>query len=94
MCGIAGIVDFDHRPFEPGLLLAMNQSIAHRGPDDESYILIDRTRARYRSFAGSASVAGVKARLPVLSAKDVLSATDVGLSHRCFSILCRDLRYK
>jgi asparagine synthase (glutamine-hydrolysing) len=34
MCGIAGIRRFDGGTVDPGLLLAMSATIAHRGPDD------------------------------------------------------------
>ena len=40
MCGIAGIVEFDRRArVERGLLEAMADSIAHRGPDAEGYFV-------------------------------------------------------
>jgi len=38
MCGICGIVRFDpSNPVSPGLLEAMTERIAHRGPDDSGY---------------------------------------------------------
>lgn len=37
MCGIAGIVNFDGSQPEESILKAMNDQIAHRGPDDEGY---------------------------------------------------------
>jgi asparagine synthase (glutamine-hydrolysing) len=37
MCGIAGVLYFDHRPVDRGLLRAMGDSIAHRGPDSEGF---------------------------------------------------------
>jgi asparagine synthase (glutamine-hydrolysing) len=38
MCGIAGIIYADgHRPVERGLLQAMGNAIAHRGPDAEGF---------------------------------------------------------
>lgn len=38
MCGIAGIIYADpDRPVEPGLLKAMGDAIAHRGPDAEGF---------------------------------------------------------
>ncbi len=38
MCGIAGIIYTDrHRPIEPGVLKAMGDAIAHRGPDAEGF---------------------------------------------------------
>ena len=42
MCGIAGIVYLDRqRPVDPGLLKAMGDRIAHRGPDAEGFF-VDR----------------------------------------------------
>ena len=38
MCGIAGIIYADaNRPLDPGLLKAMGDAIAHRGPDGEGF---------------------------------------------------------
>lgn len=34
MCGICGVVRFDQRPVERDVLARMNDSLAHRGPDD------------------------------------------------------------
>ena len=39
MCGIAGIFDFAGRPVAASELRAMNDSIRHRGPDDEGIFL-------------------------------------------------------
>lgn len=35
MCGIAGLLNFDGRPADPGRLKRMADAVAHRGPDDE-----------------------------------------------------------
>ncbi len=35
MCGIVGIIRFDGRPVDREALIALNASIAHRGPDDD-----------------------------------------------------------
>ncbi|MBL0942282.1 MAG: hypothetical protein IBJ00_06130 [Alphaproteobacteria bacterium] len=35
MCGIAGILNFDHRPVAHSQIKAMTDVIAHRGPDGE-----------------------------------------------------------
>ena len=37
MCGIAGIINFDHEYVDIDVLQAMSQSIKHRGPDDLGY---------------------------------------------------------
>ena len=33
MCGIAGILNLDGAPVDPGALSAMVDAVAHRGPD-------------------------------------------------------------
>jgi asparagine synthase (glutamine-hydrolysing) len=33
MCGITGIISFDGRPIEPGILTSMRDAMVHRGPD-------------------------------------------------------------
>src|SRR5947208_2470393 len=39
MCGIAGMVDLSgRRPVPPGVLRAMADAIAHRGPDEDGYL--------------------------------------------------------
>jgi asparagine synthase (glutamine-hydrolysing) len=35
VCGIAGILNLDHRPVEPALVKRMTDAIAHRGPDGD-----------------------------------------------------------
>src|ERR1700744_4623439 len=40
MCGLSGIFDTKgSRPIDPGILAAMNDSIAHRGPDGDGFLL-------------------------------------------------------
>jgi asparagine synthase (glutamine-hydrolysing) len=40
MCGLSGIFDtVGTRPIDPGVLTAMNDSIAHRGPDGDGFLL-------------------------------------------------------
>ena len=40
MCGLTGIFDtIGARPIDPGVLTAMNDSIAHRGPDGDGFLL-------------------------------------------------------
>jgi asparagine synthase (glutamine-hydrolysing) len=87
MCGIAGIIDFDHGPVAPQALLAMNRVIAHRGPDDEGYVLIDRLGSRFREYSGLGSSEGLRERMPVLSASTCNDDASVGLCHRRFSII-------
>jgi asparagine synthase (glutamine-hydrolysing) len=37
MCGIAGLIHFDHSPVSPAVLQRMTDSIKHRGPDGEGH---------------------------------------------------------
>ncbi len=39
MCGIAGLVHFDGRPMDAGVLRQMCQSLEHRGPDDVGWTI-------------------------------------------------------
>jgi asparagine synthase (glutamine-hydrolysing) len=87
MCGIAGIIDINNQPIQPHLLVAMNQALAHRGPDDEGYALIDRARSQCRTYAGHFSSEGIKASLPILPSNDLFPGASIGLSQRRFSII-------
>ncbi len=40
MCGIAGVVQVEGRPLDGQLLEAMTNSMRHRGPDGEGYVLL------------------------------------------------------
>jgi len=87
MCGIAGIFDVYGGGIEPGLLKDMNEAIAHRGPDDEGYALIDSVSSRFIAYSGKDSDTGVKARLPVLDPHKQEFTSFLGLAHRRFSII-------
>src|SRR5919206_2730254 len=43
MCGIAGAFSIDGAGVDPGQLRAMAEALRHRGPDDEGYLLVDRS---------------------------------------------------
>ena len=87
MCGIAGIVDLNNGSIEPRLLTDMNESLAHRGPDDEGYVLIDQARSAYRCYSGPASPTEIQDRLPPLGAFEGDLHANIGLCHRRFSII-------
>ncbi len=40
MCGICGIINIDFSPISPQLLIAMRDSLTHRGPDDCGCVLL------------------------------------------------------
>src|SRR5687768_11112711 len=52
MCGIFGIWNLDGAPVDLGLLRLANDSIRHRGPDDEGYLLVNTRTASAQSCAG------------------------------------------
>ena len=43
MCGICGIIKFDGSPINPELLALMGNRLAHRGPDDEGAVLLNKS---------------------------------------------------
>jgi asparagine synthase (glutamine-hydrolysing) len=87
MCGIAGIAHLDGQPVQPALLLAMNRAIAHRGPDDEGYVLIDQTSSRFAHYSGASSPADVQSNIPLLHPDEPSRNFNIGLCHRRFSII-------
>jgi asparagine synthase (glutamine-hydrolysing) len=87
MCGIAGIIDLGNKPVQPNVLLSMSKSIAHRGPDDEGYILMAQTNSNFNCYAGYDSVSEIKERFPILEENAVCDKMNIGLAHRRFSII-------
>ena len=88
MCGITGLISLDGRRGVPAeLLLRLNRRLAHRGPDDEGYLLVDLADRRAEAFRGEDS------RLPaeLAAARHIreaaASVADLGLAHRRLSIL-------
>ena len=41
MCGIFGVINSDHIPINVQTVARANQTLRHRGPDDEGYLLMD-----------------------------------------------------
>jgi asparagine synthase (glutamine-hydrolysing) len=87
VCGIAGICDLEGAPIPAGHVLAMNRAIAHRGPDDEGYVLISRDGTRSACFAGPSSPQEIREALPSFAADANSFGASIGLAHRRFSII-------
>jgi len=51
MCGICGTYNFDGRPADRSVLAAMNETIRHRGPDDEGYFVSGRVGMAMRRLS-------------------------------------------
>ncbi len=86
MCGIAGYLSFNSPTDDTRTLLCMSRAIAHRGPDDEGFVLIDPARDwvmdLYSSQTASAARGGGVA---IESVGD--QPHRIGLAHRRFSIV-------
>ncbi len=64
MCGIAGIASISNKQkIDFGILKRMTAQIAHRGPDDEGYLLFDIRRKLAQPFCGKDSSSEVREHL-------------------------------
>ncbi len=83
MCGICGIYNIDDRPVDKNLLKKMNNTLIHRGPDEEGYFVNE-------NIAGSKEQGGwnKKHGVPFRGLKNGLGGKgNVGLGHRRLSII-------
>ncbi len=84
MCGIFGVWNINHQPIELDFLVRSLNSIRHRGPDDEGYLLINSQNQEIASCLGPESAAHV--RLPRI--EDVFDPQfDFAFGFRRLSIL-------
>jgi len=72
MCGIAGIVKKNKETLNKNLLFSMSQSLSHRGPDDEKFILFNSENQKWHLFKRRDSVH---------------FKGDIGFAHRRLSII-------
>ena len=84
MCGISGIYHLKGKSVESDLLRKMTDAGAHRGPDDEGYVLINTGTGETHSFAGASSCLEIKGVLPPLSS---IKGANLGLGARRLSVL-------
>jgi asparagine synthase (glutamine-hydrolysing) len=87
MCGIAGIVSLSGESIDPRQLILMSRAIAHRGPDDEGYALINRAGRTITAYGGTGSCGEIRSRLPDIDKFDFPETSHIGLCHRRFSII-------
>lgn len=85
MCGISGILGLDPgKNIDAALLARMTDAIAHRGPDDEGYVLFTGTGGECGQFSGKASSTEVKNLYPEL---DLARKARLGLGFRRLAII-------
>lgn len=82
MCGISGIAGI--HPVDYSVLHKMSNSIRHRGPDDEGFLLVDAEKKIIHAH-GDDSVSEVKNRPHILSFQN--QKFRLGLVHRRLSII-------
>ncbi|MFA4974307.1 MAG: asparagine synthase (glutamine-hydrolyzing) [bacterium] len=91
MCGICGIIyDDPSRPVEREVLVRMNRTMSHRGPDDEGYYIADGAGLAMRRLAIIDVDGG---RQPVMSEKGDVIALENGEIYN-FEELRRELLSK
>ncbi len=84
MCGIVALWNRDGRPVDRDALQRAVQSQAHRGPDDEGYVLIDTRTGRFVQCRGADT--DPRITLPAL-AETGDHPFDLALGHRRLSIV-------
>jgi len=66
MCGICGIINFNGKPISQNLIQQMNNTLIHRGPDDEGYYFSQRLGSRGQRIGDKPSVALTHRRLSII----------------------------
>ncbi len=84
MCGIFGIWDQNHTSLSPSLVHQATQTMQHRGPDDEGYMLVDSINRTCESFRGVQTIPEL-GNYPFL--ESVSRNFDLALGFRRLSIL-------
>ena len=86
MCGIAGVYNSDFPELTLELIWRMNKRLAHRGPDDEGYVLINTSASRYEQRTGDDTIAELRATMCHITTP-ATSQVDLALGHRRLSII-------
>jgi len=66
MCGICGIINFNGEFINQNLIQQMNDTLIHRGPDDEGYYFSQRLGSRGQRIGDRPSVALAHRRLSII----------------------------
>jgi asparagine synthase (glutamine-hydrolysing) len=84
MCGITGIYRLSD-PLDTRWIKTMTDTLRHRGPDDEGYLLADTLTSRVEERRGDDTVKELWGTLPPLN--ESTSLLDLALGHRRLSII-------
>ncbi len=84
MCGINGILTANAEL--KNKIITANSLIKHRGPDDEGYVIINKTEHTASQFSGSESIEAVRNKYPLFP-KSNNNFPEVILAHRRLSII-------
>lgn len=84
MCGINGIITANNDLKKQ--INKANNLLRHRGPDDEGYVVIDRSESKISEFSGNDSSDIIKSKFPLFYITES-SKSSVILAHRRLSII-------
>ena len=84
MCGISGIFNLDGSLINPETLLTMNNTIRHRGPDDEGYFFRTWQSSNPQLYSGDDSTPSIKRKYPHLRES---TPTNFAMGFRRLSII-------
>lgn len=87
MCGIAGYWFYHRQINTTGMILDMSREIAHRGPDDEGYVLIDNRRGHSMDLSGDRSQPEIRRKFDPINNGKVGFVHQLAMAHRRFSII-------
>lgn len=85
MCGIAGY--FDTQARGDTHIMDMVAAIAHRGPDDEGYVLAEIPSKTHYTFSSAKSPASVRSACPILNASVAVPLHQLAMAQVRYSIV-------
>ncbi|HEY9188660.1 MAG TPA: asparagine synthase (glutamine-hydrolyzing) [Ignavibacteria bacterium] len=86
MCGISGIFNIDNTPISVELLQKMANSIRHRGPDDEGFLLVNTINGGIEHRYGNDTISELKSKTNYLLTESDFKP-NLGFGYRRLSIL-------
>ncbi|MCK4836637.1 MAG: asparagine synthase (glutamine-hydrolyzing), partial [Candidatus Aminicenantes bacterium] len=78
---------FNSRQDFPGIIKNMSAEIAHRGPDDEGFVLINTGNKRHMDLSSDRSPSRIRARLKNIKEPFSPFPHDLAMAHRRFAII-------